>query len=183
MRTFLIIIAVIICLLVLRYLFFSIIGRRNITQCNDVLSLINPNHDGWAGIRLGDSYKYVLSRLQHLGFMDKEGVENQLSYYEMVGASAGISFPATQFSGIMDGNFRFASDEKLKSISFFFQKEYSTKDNYSNYKSRMVQRFGSPIYDSGDKGDTCTVQWRNLTLTLLKDDPQKPEMLILISPR
>ena len=183
MKTILIIIAVIICLLVLRYIFISIIGRKNITQCNDVLSLINPNLDGWAGIRLGDSYKFVLSRLKHLGFLDKEGVENQLSYYEMVGASAGISFQATQFPGIMDGNFRFASDERLKSISFFFQKEYSTKDNYAIFKSKMVQKFGSPVYDSGDKVGSCTVQWRNLTLTLLQDDPQKPQMLILISPR
>lgn len=153
----------------------------SVPSSGDFISLIHPQFNGWSGFVYGDSHKFVLSRLKHLGLRDKEGAQNSFAYYGEVG-SAPILCPTTRFTGVERIGFNFYPDDELKSISFFFEKEYSTKLHFTSYKSKLTERFGDPFFDGEENGGACVARWKGITLSLLADAPRGPQLLVLLSP-
>ena len=182
MKTVLIIIAVIIAIPVSIFIVSLISRKKSVGSLKDetnFLRLLHAELNGWSGICKGDSYRFVLSRLQHLGLISKEEVSNTLSNYDMFGAGLGITVKPEKYVNLNSISFRFNNNELLSSIGFLF-KDSKDVDNtiYPQYIAEISDLFGKPTWQ-GSFPDGVGSSWKNLMLSTTTGSPSDKEAVHL----
>ena len=185
MKVVLIIIAIILAILVSAFSAFvlSIISRKksagSLKEETNFLRLLHSELNGWSGICKGDSYKFVLSRLQHLGLISKEEVSNTLSDYDMFGAGLGITVKPEKYVNLNTISFRFNNNELLSSISFLFKDSKDIVSTiYPKYIAEISDLFGKPTWQ-GRFPDGVGSSWKNMMLSTTTGSPSDKEAVHL----
>lgn len=168
MKAVLIILAIIIAIPLCVYIVSLISRKKSVNSLKDetnFLQLLHAELNGWSGICKGDSYRFVLSRLQHLGLISKEEVSNTLSNYDMFGARVGITVKPEKYVNLDSVSFRFNNNELLSSIGFLFKDSKDVVNTtYPKYMAEISDLFGKPTWQ-GRFPDGVGSSWKNMMLS------------------
>ncbi len=182
MKAVLIILAIIIAIPLCVYIVSLISRKKSVNSLKDetnFLQLLHAELNGWSGICKGDSYRFVLSRLQHLGLISKEEVSNTLSNYDMFGARVGITVKPEKYVNLDSVSFRFNNNELLSSIGFLFKDSKDVVNTtYPKYMAEISDLFGKPTWQ-GSFPDGVGSSWKNMMLSTTTGSPSDKEAVHL----
>lgn len=173
MKIILIIIVIALLIFALPVLLMPFVGKKRILGTKEVSLLLWSN--GWAGFAMGDSFAFVLSRLKHLGLINRKGMQYRIDEFKMFGPLIGIDVKTDRFDYVDRIKFHFTGKNRLSSIVFHFQKDYCNRDFFLQYVKIVNLVLGEPISKTENKYD-----WGRVSLNLFDDNPDKLSIYLQI---
>ena len=148
---------IVICFIII--MFFSKTKEKSNDSFSKSLLLQDPLYSiskkGFLGFKIGDSFKFVWSRIMYLGLMTQKEIEQ----YEMeikYGFGSFVTVGKNKFAEIDKITMRFDQKSRLNCIMVYVKNKPNTliKDYMKEIKDRYVRILGEPIIN-----DTTTYQW------------------------
>ncbi len=164
---------IIICVLALLIVFAMLKRKAKATMTNQPLYAISK--DGFLGFVIGDTFKFVWSRINHLGLMNQKEMDDfksNMEVMQMIGfGSNTIRMAKNKFEGIDYISMSFDERNCLNSIMVYVNNKPNTtaKAYMKELRDKYVNLLGEPKVDSD-----IVYQWafKNVLIVLCYTDNQ-----------
>jgi len=143
---------IIICVLALLIVFAMLKRKAKVTMTNQPLYAISKN--GFLGFVIGDTFKFVWSRINHLGLMNQKEMDEfkrNMEVMQMMGIGSNtIHMAKNKFEEIDSISMGFDGRNCLNSIMVYVKDKPNTtaKEYMKEIRDKYVNLLGEPIVNS-----------------------------------